>query len=76
MAFGKMVPVKDTHGEPILTINGTPRLGGGWGYETFRSSFHALKTIHRIFYGDASYEVTSSGRILGNPFTCSEVVVS
>lgn len=76
MAFGKMVPVKDTRGNPILTINGAARMGGGWGYETFRSSFHALKTIHRIFYGDSSYETTSSGRIVGNPFMCSEVIVS
>ena len=50
-------------------------MGGGWGYETFRLSFHALKTIHRIFYGDSSYEATSSGRIVGNPFMCSEVIV-
>ena len=76
MAFGKMSPVKDTQGDPILTVDGVPRLGGGWGYETFRSSFHALKTIHKIFHGDSPYEVTSSGRVVGNPFMISEVIVS
>lgn len=34
MAFGKMAPVKDTRGNPILTINGAARMGGGWEYET------------------------------------------
>ena len=45
MGFGKMVPVKDTSGRSNLKA---PQFGCGWGYETFCSSFHALKTIHRI----------------------------
>ena len=43
MSYGKMVEVKDKHGVPIKTSDGTSRMGKGWGYETFRS-FHALKT--------------------------------
>lgn len=52
MSYGKIVEVKDKHGVPIKTNNGTSRVGRGWGYDTFRVSFRALKTVHRIFYGD------------------------
>ena len=75
MSYGKMVEVKDKHGVPIKTSDGTSRMGRGWGYETFRSSFHALKTVHRIFYGDTSYEVIN-GKAIGNPLMCAEVIVS
>lgn len=75
MSYGKMIEVKDKHGVPIKTSNGTSRVGRGWGYDTFRSSFHALKTVHRIFYGDVCYEVIN-GKAIGNPLMCAEVIVS
>ena len=75
MSYGKMVEVKDRHGVPIKTSDGTSRRGRGWGYDTFRSSFHALKTVHRIFYGGTSYEVIN-GKAIGNPLMCAEVVSS
>ena len=75
MSYGKMVEVKDKNGIAIKTSVGTSRMGRGWGYETFRSSFHALKTVHRIFYGDTNYEV-NNGKAIGNPLMCAEVIVS
>ena len=75
MSYGKMVEEMDKHGIPINTSDGTSCVGRGWGYETFRSSFHALKTVHKIFSGDASYEVIN-GKAIGNPLMCAEVIVS
>ena len=56
---GKGKEVLDKNGQKIVAADGTIRVGKGFEENTFRKVYHGIKTLHKHFQRDSTYQVKS-----------------